>query len=285
MNKKMFCSSLIIIISLFSQNHAQPKGKLLIVGGMQSDEIVQKFVEISGGAESRIMIIPNASSEPKRSSELQHEEFAKYGGNSDYVLFDRETVDNQENLDKMEWANAVFFLGGDQSDLTKDMLGTKLLQKVFDIYNSGGVVGGSSAGAAVMSKIMITGNELVNKDSTRYYVTIEKNNIETVEGFGFLNTVIIDQHFLMRKRLNRLISVVLENPDKLGVGIDESTGIIVYPNNTFEVIGQSLVLVFDATKSSKITTNDSNYLAADNIQLSILKKGDKYNIMEKCIVE
>ncbi|MDZ7762868.1 MAG: cyanophycinase [Melioribacteraceae bacterium] len=185
-------------------------------------KLFQKFVEISGSAESRIMIIPNAGSEPKRSSELQQEEFAKYGGNSDYLLFDRETADNQENLDKMDWANAVFFLGGDQSDLTKDMLGTKLLQKVFDIYNSGGVVGGSSAGAAVMSKIMITGNELINKDSTRYYVTIEKNNIETVEGFGFLNTVIIDQHFLMRKRLNRLISVVLENPDKLGVGLDES---------------------------------------------------------------
>ena len=80
----------------------------------------------------------------------------------------RETADDEANLKKMDWANAVFFTGGDQSDLTRDMLGTKLLQKVFDIYNNGGTVGGTSAGAAVMSEVMITGNELVNKDSTSF---------------------------------------------------------------------------------------------------------------------
>ena len=83
-------------------------------------------------------------------------------------------------------ANAVFFLGGDQSNLTRDMLGTKLLEKVFDIYNNAGVIGGSSAGAAIMSEVMITGNELINPDSNSAYISIEKDNIEVKEGFGFL---------------------------------------------------------------------------------------------------
>ena len=152
----------------------------------------------------------------------------------------------------MEWANAVFFTGGDQSDLTRDMLDTKLLAKVFDIYNNGGTVGGSSAGAAVMSEVMITGNELVHNDSTGSFITIEKNNIETKQGFGFLKTVIIDQHFLKRKRHNRTISAVIEHPDLLGVAIDESTSIIVYPDETFEVFGSNQVLVYDATKCNTI---------------------------------
>src|SRR5690606_31259259 len=112
--------------------------------------------------------------EPERWSKVQVEEFEEFGAKADYLLFTRATADDKINLDKLDWANAVFFLGGDQSDLTRDMLGTKLLEKVFDIYNNGGVVGGSSAGAAVMSEVMITGNELVNKDSNDAFITIEK---------------------------------------------------------------------------------------------------------------
>ena len=164
----------------------------------------QKFVELAGGSDARIIVIPNAGSEPVKWSKVQVEEFEEFGAKADFLLFTRETADDESNLNKMDWANAVFFLGGDQSDLTRDMLGTKLLEKVFEIYNNGGVVGGSSAGAAVMSEVMITGNELVNKDSNNAFITIEQGNVETKKGFGFLKNVIIDQHFLKRKRHNRL---------------------------------------------------------------------------------
>ena len=126
----------------------------------------------------------------------------------------------------------------------RDRLGTKLLEKVFDIYNNGGVVGGSSAGAAIMSEVMITGNELINKDSTVSFVTIEKGNVEVKTGFGFLKNAIVDQHFLKRKRHNRTIASLIEHPNLFGIAIDESTGIIVYPDETFEVIGSYQVLVY-----------------------------------------
>jgi len=283
--KKIFYRILVLIFICTVQNFAQTKGKLIIVGGVQTHEIEKKFVELAGGSEARIIIIPNAGSEPKLNSEIEQKEFQKLGAKADYILFTRQSADDEANLKKMDWANAVFFTGGDQSDLTRDMLGTKLLQKVFDIYNNGGVVGGTSAGAAVMSEVMITGNELLNKDSTRGFISIQKGNIETKQGFGFLKTVIIDQHFLKRKRHNRTISTLIEHPDLIGVAIDESTAIIVYPDDTFEVLGNNQVLVYDPTKSKNIREDKNGNLGISNIRLHVLINGDKFDLKTKEVIE
>jgi len=250
-----------------------------------SKEIVKKFVELAGGSNARIIIIPNAGSEPKLNSEEEQANFIKLGAKADYLLFTRETADDEVNLKKMEWANAVFFLGGDQVDLTRDMLGTRLLQKAYDIYNNGGVVGGSSAGAAVMSEVMITGNELVNKDTTVSFVTIERGNVEMKQGFGFIKTVIIDQHFLKRKRHNRTISALIEHPNLLGVAIDESTSIIVNPDETFDVYGNNQVLVYDPTKSTDIRDNGKGKLGISNMKLDVLISGDKYDLKSKQVIK
>ncbi len=98
------------------------------MGGAQTSEIVKKYVELAGGPDARIIVIPNAGSEPVKWSKVQVEEFEEFGAKADYLLFTRETADDEANLKKMDWANAVFFLGGDQSDLARDMLGTKLLR-------------------------------------------------------------------------------------------------------------------------------------------------------------
>ena len=283
--KKHLYYILILIFVLSPQIFAQTKGKLVIVGGVQTHEIEKKFVELAGGPEARIIIIPNAGSEPKLNSEIEQKTFNKLGAKADYILFTRETADDEANLKKMDWANAVFFTGGDQSDLTRDMLGTKLLKKVFDIYNNGGVVGGSSAGAAVMSEVMITGNELVHNDSTSSFVTIEKNNIETKQGFGFLKTVIIDQHFLKRKRHNRTISTLIEHPNLIGVAIDESTAIIVYPDDIFEVLGNNQVLVYDPTNATNIREDFKGNLGISNMKLHVLISGDKFNLRTNEVIE
>lgn len=283
--KKLFYSALVLLF-VFSPNiYSQSKGKLLIVGGAQTHEIEKKFVELAGGPDARIIIIPNAGSEPKKYSEIEQKTFNQLGAKADYILFTRETADYEANLKKMDWANAVFFTGGDQSDLTRDMLGTKLLQKVFDIYNNGGTVGGSSAGAAVMSEVMITGNELLHNDSTGSFITIEKNNIETKQGFGFLKTVIIDQHFLKRKRHNRTIAALIEHPNLLGVAIDESTSIIVYPDETFEVFGSNQVLVYDPTSATNIREDFKGNLGISNMKLHILINGDKFDLKSKEVIE
>ena len=181
---KFLLRTLTALLLITSINTPQTKGKLVIIGGVQTKDILKKYVELAGGNDARIIIIPNAGSEPVYWSKEQKKDFEELGAKADYLLFTRQTADADSNLKKMDWANAVFFLGGDQSNLTRDMLGTKLLQKVYDIYKNGGVVGGSSAGAAVMSEVMITGNELVNKDSTVSFVTIQKGNVETKQGFG-----------------------------------------------------------------------------------------------------
>jgi cyanophycinase len=153
------------------------------------------------------------------------------------------------------------------------------------IYNNGGVISGTSAGAAVMSKLMITGNELINKDSSDIFISIQKNNVEVKEGFGFVETAFIDQHFIKRKRLNRSISIVLEYPELLGIGIDESTCIIVNPDETFEVLGENQVIVFDASDCSEIKLDKNGNLGVENLQMHILLSGDKFDINNKEVIE
>jgi cyanophycinase len=264
---------------------SQNKGHLVIIGGVHTTETSKKFIELAGGKDARVVIIPNAGSNPVKNSELHKKEFEELGAKADYLLFTRETADADSNLNKMDWANAVYFLGGDQSDLTRDMLGTKLLQRVYDIYYNGGVIGGSSAGAAVMSEIMITGNELLNKDSTSAFISIQKGNIETAKGFGFIKNAIIDQHFLKRKRHNRLITLMCENPSLLGIAIDEATAVVVYPDDTFEVIGDNQVLVYDPTESKNIKTDERGNLGVTGMKMHLLIKGDKFDMKSKRVIQ
>ena len=283
--KKFLLLNFLILLLINSNNFSQTKGKLVIVGGVQTDEIAAKIVELAGGSNAKIIVIPNAGSNPVKWSKVQVGEFKELGAEADYLLFTRETADDEVNLDKMDWANAVFFLGGDQSYLTRDMLGTKLLEKVFDIYNNGGVVGGSSAGAAVMSEVMITGNELVNKDSNDAFITIEKGNVEVKQGFGFLKNSIVDQHFLKRKRHNRTISALIEHPHLFGIAIDESTGIIVYPDETFEVIGNNQVLIYDPIDGNDIRSDKNGNLGISDMKLQVLINGDKFDMKTRQVIK
>lgn len=283
MKLKYFITLIILLLS--ASSYAQSKGYLVIIGGVHTAETSKKFIQLAGSENARVIIIPNAGSDPVYNSELHKKEFEELGAKADYLLFTRETADADSNLKKIDWANAVYFLGGDQSDLTRDMLGTKLLQKVYDIYNNGGVIGGSSAGAAVQSEIMITGNELLNKDSSSAFISIQRGNIETAKGFGFIKNAIIDQHFLKRKRHNRLITLMCEHPDLLGIAIDESTAIVVNPNETFEVIGSNQVLVYDPTEAKNIRADKNGNLGITGMKMHLLINGDKFNLKTKQVIE
>lgn len=282
-------SQLAFIILYFLSNpiFSQEKGHCVIIGGGEKTvEIMQRIVELAGGVDSKIIVIPNASSYPEEAAISTKEQFIDIGCNNvDYIRFTKEDADKDSLVKKLSDANGIFFSGGDQSFLTRDMLGTKLLNKVFETYNKGGVIAGTSAGAAVMSTIMITGNELINKDSSDSFITIEKGNVEIKEGFGLIKSAFIDQHFIKRKRLNRTISVVLEHPDILGIGIDESTCIIVKPDDTFEVLGENQVIVFDASNSNDIKADKNGNLGAENIMMHILLNGDKYNLQTREVIK
>ncbi len=287
--KKLLQLLLLITFVFFDQGcFAQSsKGHLVIIGGGDKTQyILQKIVDLAGGPQAKIIVIPNASSEPEESAKYNVEEFINLGcKNVRYILFNREAANKDSLVEILTGATGIFFSGGDQSYLTRDMLGTKLLEKVYEIYDNGGVISGTSAGAAVMSKIMITGNELINKDSSDIFISIQKGNVEVKEGFGLIKTAFIDQHFIKRKRLNRSISIVLENPELLGIGIDESTSIVVYPDETFEVLGENQVMIFDATNCRNIKLDKNGNLGAENIRMHLLINGDKFDLNSKKVIE
>jgi cyanophycinase len=287
--KKLLQLLLILSVSFVEQGYyaQDSKGHLVIIGGGdKTSYIMQKIIDLAGGPEAKIIVIPNASSEPKESAEYNVEEFKNLGcTNVDYIMFNKEDADKDSLVEILSGAKGIFFSGGDQSYLTRDMLGTRLLDKVYEIYNTGGVISGTSAGAAVMSKLMITGNELINKDSSESFISIQKNNVEVKEGFDFIKSAFIDQHFIKRKRLNRSISVVLENPNLLGIGIDESTCIVVYPDETFEVLGENQVMIFDATNSCDIKPDKNGNLSGHDIKMHLLVSGDRFDLKSKEVIE
>jgi cyanophycinase len=257
------------------------KGHLVIIGGGErTGEIMSRFIALAGGPEkARIIILPMASSVPDTTGMEQAVEFRSRGvQNVEWFIVTREQASAQQVIDRFNGATGIFFSGGDQVRITRALVGTPVQRKLIELYREGSVIGGTSAGAAIMSKIMITGEELIHKDTTNIFVSIMKGNVETIEGMGFLEDVIIDQHFIKRKRLNRLISVVLEHPALPGVGIDESTALQVDPGGSLEVLGEGTVVVIDARKASGVRADARGDLVARDIRMSIYTAGEKFTV-------
>lgn len=274
---------LVLALSLGPAVTAAPEaaGHLVIIGGGErTAAIMERFVELAGGPErARIIVIPLASGEPKETGEELVAEFRALGVcNVRSFLFARGAAMAESTAARFDGVTGVFFSGGDQVRITRVIVGTPVQQKLINLYRAGGVIGGTSAGAAIMSRVMITGDELINKDSSNIFVTIQKGNVQTIEGLGFLDNVIIDQHFVKRKRLNRLISVVLEHPELPGIGIDESTALVVNPGGTCEVMGEGSVVVIDARTATAIHADIGGNLAARGIITHIFSAGERFDL-------
>jgi cyanophycinase len=136
-----------------------------------------------------------------------------------------------------------------------------------------------------MSTPMITGDEKRPggsrppkdpDDSSTVFMTIARDNIVTKEGFALLPGAVVDQHFVRRRRLNRLISVILEHPDLVGVGIDESTALEVGPDGRWKVLGESAAVVFDARKA-RVTPSGAPALGAADVRMQVLPAGSSYD--------
>lgn len=251
-------------------------GHLFIIGGgPRPPYMMERFIELAGGRDSRIVIVPVASTTPLETG-MRHKSELEGAGCKDVSVINclkREDADQRENLDMLSGARAVFFSGGDQNKLAAFLRETRLLEKVKDVYLSGGVIGGTSAGAAIMSRVMICGDGLNDSDVSPYlFNPIVREHVKLSEGFGFLENAIIDQHFNTRSRKNRLINAVLEHPYLSGIGIDESTAIIVNPGGSFEVLGENNVLVFSLLPDDEKSQADSS----SNMDIRILKSGDSY---------
>ena len=258
---------------------APAKGHLFIVGGgNRTSELMSRFVELAGGRDrARIVVLPMASAEPADTGREQAQEIQALGVRDvSSLIFTREQAENETDAARLDGATGVFFSGGDQSRLTEILNGTAALRKIKQLYQDGAVIGGTSAGAAVMSALMITGDELLAHDPKEGFTFIKRENVKLVEGFGFLRTAIVDQHFVTRKRHNRLISAVLEHPALIGIGIDEATAIVVNPNGMFHVVGDNSVIVYDARKARHVRADARGNLGARDIRMHLLLSGDDF---------
>jgi cyanophycinase len=231
---------IVVFCSLMSQ--AQ-KGSLFIIGGgNRSDSLMARMVQTAGlGARDYVVVLPMASEQPEVGFTLIKEQIAKH---SSAVIrnFDFRAANavNQKWIDSLAGAKLIYILGGDQNRFMRAVLNTGIYKSIHRAYDQGATVAGTSAGAAVMSRYMITGKQL---QDTAYRETFDKlwaNNIEFAEGLA-LTDVIIDQHFIKRARFARLIAAIAAKPDHVCLGIDEGTAIIVKGKKAV-VAGESQVI-------------------------------------------
>ncbi len=259
---------------------AGPKGHLFIVGGGDwPDGMMNRFVDLAGRfGTGRIVILPMASSVPEESAAEETDGFRKLGA-KDVVthMLTREQALLPESAALLDGAGGVFFSGGDQARLTAVLLDTPVHKKLLELYEQGAVIGGTSAGAAVMSEVMITGDEVRKPEAGHEFETLQAANVITQRGFGFVRKAVIDQHFVTRKRHNRLISLLAEHPDLLGVAIDESTAVLVRPDETFEVVGVKQVVVYDPANARFRILPNAN-IAFTGLVMHALVAGDTFDL-------
>jgi cyanophycinase len=239
--------------------------------------MVDKIIEVSGISKGSYgIILPMASIEPDTAIIDTKSDFINQGCSNIYGLrYSKGQPVTQSFIDSIRNAGLIYISGGDQSRFMDIIAGTPVQKAIHEAFENGSLICGTSAGAAVMSKKMITGNELKYPGDSSNFNSIETNNIEIIEGLGMLKTVIIDQHFIKRKRLNRLISVCMENPENMCVGIDESTAILVNRNKA-TVYGLRQVIVLHHSGSA--TRIENGLLGARNLKLDVCLPGESFQI-------
>ncbi|MBU3209798.1 cyanophycinase [Clostridium algidicarnis] len=258
------------------------KENLIIIGGAEdkkgNKEILKYVSSIINKSKDKLLIATVATENPKEVGESYNELFVDLGVKNVDILYvnSRKEATYKNNIQKMKEASLVFFTGGDQLRITSVLGGTPLYEAMKAAYEEGCVFVGTSAGASVMSHTMITeGND---DESPR------KCTLKMAPGLGFIKDIIIDQHFAQRGRIGRLLVGIAENPEVLGIGIDEDTAIVVNRNGTFKVIGSGAVYVIDGrsiTKSNVSEQFPEELLSIFDVNMHVLKKGNGFNLNSK----
>lgn len=273
--------SLLAVVSSSAQEEPPAPGHLILNGGGGKPRVVMEtFVELAGGPDATIVVFPTASGEPDTGRYYRKLFEDDYGCGDVEVAQVRTPRDARmpKYVEMVERADGIFFSGGDQRRIITALRGTPVGDAVLAAHRRGVVVGGTSAGTACQSGLMITGDG----DFTR----ILADNVELWPGLDLFRGVIVDQHFVARGRHNRLMSVVLEHPQLLGVGVDEATAVWVRPDGTFKVLGEGWVIVYDASGASvhQAETEAGIALGAEGIVTHILLPGQVFDTGSRRIV-
>ena len=268
----------------FCQHKAKPAGKdlstgslFIIGGGERSAELISALVKTANlRQQDYIVVLPMATAEPEASFEAIRKQLSADAKNNIYSFnFTAEKVHHQQWLDSLAGARLIFITGGDQSRFMKVVLNTPVYDAIHQAYKNGATIAGTSAGAAVMSKHMITGNQLLDANYKETFNKLRSDNIEFEKGMGLLDSVIIDQHFIKRSRYNRLLSALTAYPGFDCIGIDEGTAIIVQ-GKKITVVGVSQVLRIADPENVRIKEN--HLITFENLRFSVYSKGDKFHL-------
>ena len=275
---------ILIINPLFGQSSKQvtttigpSNGTLIILGGGDlSESLIKRFIQLGGGLDAPMVIIPTADGQDNYDDNFgEAGMLKKIGATNVKVLHttDREIANTESFVEPLIDAKVVWFSGGRQwrlIDAYKNTLTEKMLWKVLE---NGGVIGGSSAGATIQGSFLVRG------DTRNNQIMMGDHQ----EGFGFLKNAAIDQHVLARNRHFDMIEILTQRPELLGIGIDESTGIIVN-GNQFEVIGESYVVVYDGSFWSR-EGSDLKKIPENTVLFYFLRAGDKYDLLNRRVIQ
>ncbi len=258
-----------------------PRGFIIPIGGgedrIKERHIHRRFVDLSGGKDADIVIIPTAS-ELETTGPDYNRIFRDLGAAEvDYLPISRRAdCDNPRYLDMLDRATGIFLTGGNQLRLSTILGGTGIAQKIRRRNAAGVAVAGTSAGASIMSEHMIAGGDSNSAPA--------EGAVSLAPGIGLTNAVIIDQHFTERNRLGRLLTASSYNPFLIGLGIDEDTAAFIGPDGVFEVVGSGTVTVVDASglsHSSMWDASQGQALTLLGLKVHVMGEGCRYDLAER----
>jgi cyanophycinase len=268
-----------LVTEMSNRQKRAEQGTLVIIGGREDKEgkrvILREVARLLNGG--KLVIATVASHEPEGYFESYQRAFADLGITDVIELYVRDRAEtlSEDKLRAFDGAAGVYFSGGDQLRISSQIGDTPIEQRVREIFDHGGVIAGTSAGAAVMSDTMVVKGS--GQESYRI------GDLHMAPGLGLIRDVVIDQHFAERGRFGRLLGAVAHNPRELGIGIDEDTAIVVQ-GKQFEVIGSGAVYVVDGasvTQSNIAEAAPDKALSMYDVRLHVLSTGDRFDLAKR----
>ena len=257
------------------------RGWIVPIGGAENKEndrrVLARFVEVSGGAKADIVVIPTASRLHETGPRYE-KLFTELGAARVSVMdFDtRRDCQEAGRLQRLEQATGIFFTGGNQLRLTTLLGGTPIATMIRRRNAAGATVGGTSAGASILSEHMIAFGDEGS--------SVISGSVRLAPGLGLTNRFVIDQHFRQRDRLGRLITALAYNPFAIGIGLDEDTAVFIGPDETLEVEGSggvTIVDAMDATFSSMDSVSEGQPVCLLGLKVHILVPGATFNLVTR----
>ncbi len=256
-----------------------------IGGGEEKDgdggkEVLQRFLDLAGGKQARIVVVPTASETPEEMSQPYIDVFSELGAKSVEVLDVRERQDANGDacIQLLEGATGIFITGGAQSRLVVLMAGTLAMECIRLRNADGVVVAGTSAGASIVASHLMSGGTGLAGNSGS--AAARKGMVELVAGFGLLQDIIVDQHFSQRGRMGRLLSVYAATPGLLSIGLDEDTAVVIDREGILEVLGSGMVTIVDGRNATSdyYERDVGEVLTVVDSHLFVLGPGRRFNL-------